>query len=290
MTSKIFCKNFPVNPIILIRCWQVIDSEKEPGFYRVVPGSIRDVSVFEKTIKEAGLEVAVIIADKGFYSQSNIEYLEKEKLSYVIPLKWNNTLIDYSALRGGRRKDFDGYFLFEKRLIWYKQRQWGVRRVILFFDERLKAEEENDIVGHIEDGRFGLERFYDIEHRLGSIGVVTNTGYSAEQVFELLKGRVEIEQGFDTFKNLLNGDRLYIRNESSLQGWMFVNFLALVLYYRLYTRLVRAGLLKRYSVKDAIIHLSRIMQVKIFDRWEYSEIPKTSRKLLQCLNIELPIT
>lgn len=58
----------------------------EPGFFRVVPGSIRDVSVFQKTIKEASIENAVIIADKGFYSEGNIAYLENEGLRYIIPM------------------------------------------------------------------------------------------------------------------------------------------------------------------------------------------------------------
>ncbi len=57
-----------------------------------------------------------------------------------------------------------------------------------------------------------LERFYETEHRLGSIEVVRNPGYEAMEVFEFLKTRIEMEQAFDTFKNLLNADRTYIRD------------------------------------------------------------------------------
>jgi len=262
----------------------------EPGFFRIVTGSIRDVSVFQKTIKEASIDNAVIIADKGFYSDSNIAYLEEEGLRYIIPVKRNNSLIDYTPMISGNRREFDGFFLFEKRVIWYKEKVESGRRVILFFDEKLKAEEEKDIVGYIEDGRFCLERFYEIQHRLGSIAVVTNTDFRAQKIFELLKGRIEIEQSFDTFKNLLHGDRLYVRDDTSLQGWMFINFMALILYYRIYATLSKADLLKKYSVKDVIVHLSRIYKLRISDKWVLSEIPKTSRKLLEKLNIELHIT
>ncbi|MFZ2412373.1 MAG: transposase, partial [Candidatus Methanoperedens sp.] len=50
------------------------------------------------------------------------------------------------------------------------------------------------------------------------------------RIFELLKSRVEIEVTFDTFKNVLNADRSYMRDDSAMEGWMFVNFIALLLY------------------------------------------------------------
>ncbi len=33
------------------------------------------------------------IADRGFYSDQNIKILEREEISYVVPLKRNNTII-----------------------------------------------------------------------------------------------------------------------------------------------------------------------------------------------------
>ncbi len=59
--------------------------------------------------------------------------------------------------------------------------------------------------------------------------MLTNTEHNANEVFELLKGRIEIEQAFDTFKNLLNADRTYIRDDEGLNGWMVVNFVSLIL-------------------------------------------------------------
>ncbi|ODA43268.1 hypothetical protein THER_2012 [Thermodesulfovibrio sp. N1] len=55
-------------------------------------------------------------------------------------------------------------------------------------------------------------------------------------------------------------------------------------------KLREAELLKKYSVKDLIIHLRRIYKLKINDKWVISEIPKTSRKILEKLNSNLHIT
>ena len=260
---------------------------EEPVYFRVVPGSIRDVTAFKRTIEEASLRGAVIVADKGFYSKENIRYLEREGLKYIIPLRRNSRLIDYRVIEGGKREGFEGYFLFEKRVIWYQSRREGRRRVVLYLDEELKAEEEKDLVGHIEEGRFSLEKYYGIQHRLGTIAVITNTDFSAQKVYEMLKGRVKIEQCFDTFKDLLYGDRLYLRDDAQIEGWMLVNFLALVMYYRIYRRLCDTELLKKYSVKDVIVHLSRIYKLKISGKWVLSEVPKTSKKLLDQLGLDL---
>ncbi len=39
---------------------------------------------------------------------------------------------------------------------------------------------------------------------------------------------------FDTFKNVLNADRSYMRGDSELEGWEFINFIALLFYYEVY--------------------------------------------------------
>jgi len=43
-------------------------------------------------------------------------------------------------------------------------------------------------------------------------------------------------------------------------------------------KLKKAELLKKYSVKDLIIHLRRIYKLKINDKWVTSEIPKNIQK------------
>jgi len=190
---------------------------KEPSFFRIVPGSIRDVSGIRLTLKEAGIKGAILVGDKGVYSEKNVNFFEREGINYILPLKRKHTLIDYSPLKVGR-KGFDGYFLFEKRVIWHCEREVRGRRVILFLDERLKVEEEKDFILHVEDGELEIEDFWKREGMFGTIAVITDTGYSAEEVYGLLKSRVEIEVLFDTYKNLLHADRSYLREDRQLRG------------------------------------------------------------------------
>ena len=265
-----------------------------PAYFRMVAGSIRDVSSLALTIQEAGTQHAALIGDKGFYSEDNVLALEKEALHYILPLKRNSSLIDYSKLQKGDRRAFDGYFLFEKRAIWYysyrlHEGRLSGRKITVFLDERLKAEEEKDYLSRADKVETtALKTFFTIQHRMGTISVISNLDESGESLYNLLKSRAEIETMFDAFKNVLHADRTYMRDDYQLEGWMFINFVALVFYYRLYRLLADTALLKKYSPGDVLLHLARVYRLKLQDRWLTAEIPKQTRDILEKLHI--PIT
>ena len=122
---------------------------------------------------------------------------------------------------------------------------------------------------------------------MGTISVITNLKVSGEIIYGMLKPRADIEQSYDTFKNTIHADRTYMRDDHQLQGWMFINFIALMLHYRIYGLLRSKGLLGKYSPQDVIEHLARVFMLKIGDEWKISEIPKKSRILIDSL--EIPI-
>ena len=95
------------------------------------------------------------------------------------------------------------------------------------------------------------------------------------------------DQSYDTFKNTIHADRTYMRNDFHLQGWMFVNFIAPMMHYRIYGMLKKMDLLSRYSPEDVIRHLDRIYMLRTGDRWKLSEIPKKSRIIIE--KLEIPI-
>jgi transposase len=268
-----------------------------PSYFRMVPGSICDVSSLALTVKEAGVQKAAMIGDKGFYSEANVLGLEKENLHYILPLKRDSSLIDYIKMKQSDKSVFDGYFLFEKRSIWYytyklTEGDLSGRQIIVFFDQRLKVEEEKDYLFAIETHESKtIENFFTIQHRMGTISVITDIDEGGEVIYKLLKSRAEIETMFDAFKNVLNADRTYMRDDYQMEGWMFINFVALVFYYKLYKLLTNNSLLKKYSPNDVLLHLSRINKLKIKNQWITSEIPKKSRDIIEKLNIpNVPIT
>jgi len=268
-----------------------------PTYFRMVAGSICDVSSLLLTVKESGIRNVVIIGDKGFYSEDNVRGLRKDKdlnLRYILPLKRNSSLIDYSVIKQGNKRAFDGYFLFDERAVWYysyvlSEGELKGNKMFVFVDDRLKTEEEKDYLSRIDKTeKNSIDGFFDIEHRQGTISVITNVEDRGEKIYVHLKSRVEIEIMYDAFKNILHADRIYLRDDAHVEGWMFINFIALVLYYRLYNVLGDCELLKRFSPKDILLHLSRFHKLKVDEQWIPSEIPKKTRDVMEKLNI--PVT
>ncbi|MCW6159056.1 MAG: transposase [Thermoplasmatales archaeon] len=248
-----------------------------PAYFRILPGAINSVMSLRVTMQESGASNIVLVADTGFYSSKNVNELDDMGIFFIIPLKRNSKLIDYTVEQGR-------HFMFQDHPIFYSKYQSNGRSMFTFRNDFLKAEEEKDYLRRHEKV---TAAFRNISGRMGTISVITNLKASGEIVYQMLKSRADIEQSYDTFKNTIHADRTYMRDDHQLQGWMFVNFIALVLHYRIYSMLKEKGLLKRYSPEDVIEHLERISMLKIGDEWKISEIPKKSRDIIDELGIPI---
>ena len=82
-------------------------SKHMPGYYRVIPGNIRDVVAFKQSVMESGIENMTVIADKGFGSQSNFDLLDENDLKYIVPLRRNNGMIDRAKLAEEKLSETD---------------------------------------------------------------------------------------------------------------------------------------------------------------------------------------
>ena len=264
---------------------------KIPVYYRIVPGNIREVKAFKLTLQDSGIKDAVVIADKGFYSEGNVIELEREDLQYIIPLRRSSTLIDYTPIDKPQKQGFQGYFKFHNRYIWYYSYQVNNRIIHCYLDEHLRAREEHDYLTRIETHpeTHTIDDFYCKNVRFGTLAILTNlTHASPEEIYTNYKSRNNIEIMIDAMKNVLKADSSYMRNQTALEGWMFITFIALQWYYRIYKLLSEKQLLSKFSPQDLLMHLTEIKKVKINDSWHTSEITSKTQKLLEKLNI--PIT
>lgn len=259
-----------------------------PVYYRLLPGNIRDVTAMQHSIEESGLKNVILVGDKGFYSEANVEALNKAELRYLLPLRRNNSLLDYSPIASGDKGKLKGHFLFNRRVIWYYTVGSGVT---VFLDESLKNEESTDYLLRIREKYDGYseEEFFRKQHQFGTLAIASNvTSLDAPQIFERYKARAAVEQAFDTYKNLLDADRTYMQGKEQMEVWSLLNFLALIYYYRLYNALLSGKLLDKYSVRDALIRSREYRRLALLGSWKTSEISSKTKKLL--LNIGAPIT
>ena len=261
-----------------------------PVYYRIVPGNVREVRALKLTLQESGIEDAVVIADKGFYSENNIAQLEAERLQFIIPLRRSSSLIDYAPFEKSQKQGFQGYFKFNNRYIWYFSYPVKKRVMHCYLDERLRAKEEHDYLTRIETHpeTHTIEDFHSRQIRFGTFAILTNlTQTSPEQIYTNYKSRNNIEIMIDAMKNVLQADNSYMRNQTALEGWMFITFIALQLYYRIYKLLSEKQLLSKFSPRDLLMHLAEIKKVKINDSWHTAEITGKTQKLIDKLGIHI---
>jgi len=261
-----------------------------PLYYRILPGNIKDIKAFKLSLEELNAKDSVVVADKGFYSKSNIEELQKENIDFIIPLRRNNSLIKYENFNTLDKSSFTGFFKFQDRIIWYYSYkiQDGLS-VNIYLDEELKTEETKDYLNRIETlpEKYNMETFFEKQNRFGTITMLHNTDNDPEKVYVNYKSRNQIEEMIDVMKNILEADKSYMQNEQALETWMFINHITLHWYYKIYQLLAEHNLTKKYAPMDFLMFLKEIKKVKINSKWYTTETTNKTNKLLQKINIDI---
>lgn len=260
---------------------------QQPIFYKLLSGNMREVTGFKNCLMESGIDSAIIVADKGFYSKENVIELQKNKFQYIIPLRRDSKLIDYQ-LFDAKTND---YIEYNGRFIWTHKYQKDGHTIFIYKDEKLKVQEQNDYLKRITSNMEGYSRegFNQKLHQFGTMTIVTNINdISSNDIYTTYKSRNEIEVMFDGVKNILTADRTYMQNDDTLNGWMFINHIALQWYYIIYAMLKSEHLLSKYSVQDFIKHLYELKKVYINNDWHTEPINKTTQKLIDNLKLYIP--
>lgn len=130
--------------------------------------------------------------------------------------------------------------------------------------------------------------FYEKQIHFGTVALINNNkDKTPEEVYVQYKARTNVESMFDAMKNVVEADRTYMQNDKAMEGWMFVNHIALQCYYLIYQKLIEHKLLKKYSVTDFLKFTHRVKKVKINGNWHLAEITKPVMEVLQKLNLHI---
>lgn len=264
-----------------------------PLFFRLSSGDVREIKTLELALLTAGIRNAVIVGDKGFTSRLNIEIVESNDINYILPLKRNDSFVDYSDINLGKSA-MKSFFKFKDRYIWYITKALeNNKRITVFLDDQLRISEEHDYLDRIEKYpvSYTIEGFHKKQPSMGTIATIDNLpDKSPKEIYQTYKSRCEIEQLFDIFKNEIEADKTYMHSIESLRGWLFINHLALSAYYKIYKLLQGNSLLDKYSVKDILEQLYHISIVNLGGQWKLQTISVKTEKLLKKIGIVLHIT
>jgi hypothetical protein len=275
-----------------IRLLYVFDREGQaPVFYRLLPGNIVDKASLMATISECNARDVLVIADKGFYSKTNVSYLMEYGLQFILPLQDNTRMIDDAFASNLDRRKFDGVFIYHGRQIWYKKQPTGDNGnyLYIFLDEGKKQKEETCYLEKLSEEYEGLstEGFFTTSRR-GLFAFVSNLDTDCKHIYLDYKSRWDIEQCFDYLKNTVHISAPYQNSNEKLEAWAFLNHVSLLFFYSLVKAMRANRLDDTYTPEDVIDMCRNIVQVHCDNGQTFiSETTAKVKDLLDQLGVDL---
>lgn len=261
-----------------------------PVYYRLMPGSIKDVSAFKVCLEDSGMRNGVAIMDKGFQSASNIEKLDELGIKFIMSLKRTTKGLDYDIFASRTNEGADGAFLYHKRPVWWKRFEIEGHEVFLYLDESHRSDESEDYMRRVfnpDMEGYTMDNYKAKALQFGTLALMTTAGKDAEHVYLDYKTRGDVEQAIDAFKNIIEAEHSYMQDEKALEAWTFICLLALQWYYDLSERLKHAELNNTFAPMDMVRSLSRVRTVRIDKKWIPAEIMKKDRQLVEAAGLDI---
>lgn len=257
-------------------------TEKQTGkplFYELYQGNVVDNTQMKLMIEKAddyGYKNIGFIIDKGYYSKTNIEYLEKHKYDYIMMIKNNKEKIEEykyqfvdkvghyipnhevygmsikcNLYTKTKNKYLHIYYNPEKALTEKHNMMTRFRKL----EEELKVKVEKRL-SRKQDVRRYENAFYlkfdntgylikysrkekymqEKVNELGYFTILTSEKMTAIEALEIYRERDAVEKTFKFIKTELEMDRLKVHDDASLRSKMFVTFIASVIMSEIYRK------------------------------------------------------
>jgi len=251
-----------------------------PTLIRSLPGSVKDITTLYHTINELDSEGKIIILDRGFFSEHVIKFLGSKKTSYVLPVRRDSHYYD-------TRIHLNEYFTYHNRLIKCGKRSYNGFYLYLFEDQDLKLEEQKTLYRKLDERKIDKKQFDERMKKTGKILIISNMNIAKLEIYLLYKKREVVEKMFDTYKTVLNADKLYLQDDESVFGHVFIAFLSLYLHCKLQLLLKKAKLDQKLTPIDLLCKYSKVYHFEMGGRGMIAEVPKNVRDLDTALGLNM---
>ena len=124
----------------------------------------------------------------------------------------------------------------------------------------------------------------------GVICLVSDMDKDGIDMFDMYKGREDVELAFDTMKNRLESDKTYLRSDEAVRWYFLATFLAMRIYFKILKSLREKGLTNKISVEEVLFELSKVTKiVEKIGREYFAKIPKRARRMCSLFPEVLPM-
>jgi transposase len=253
-----------------------------PTMIRSLPGSVKDIKTLYHSLDELDLDLGgkILVLDRGFFSDDVVEFLDGKNISYILPTKRNSRFYN-------TRIHLNGHFYYHERLIRCGKRECDNFFLYLFEDQELMLEERKTLYKKLDEKRIDKKELTARMKKAGKILILSNMDVEGHEIYELYKKRETVEKMFDTYKTVLNADKIYLQDDESVFGHVFISFLSLYIHCKLEQLLKKAGLNRKLTPIDLLFKYGKVYHVDLGEHSMISEVPKKVRDLEERLGLNI---
>ena len=251
-----------------------------PTMIRSLPGSVKDIATLYHSISELNIRGKILVLDRGFFSMDVVNFLSGKHISYVLPTRRNSHFYD-------TRIHLNGHLYYHDRLIRYGKRACDNFFLYLFEDQDLMLEERKTLYRRLDDGKIDKKELRERMKKAGKILILSNLDVDGTEIYELYKGRETVEKMFDTYKTVLEADKIYLQDDESVFGHVFISFLSLYIHCKLEQILKKGELNRKMTPVDLLFKYGKVYHVDLGDRGMVTEVPKKVRDLDERLGLDI---
>jgi transposase len=251
-----------------------------PTMIRSLPGSVKDIKTLYYSINELDIGGKILILDRGFFSEGAIEFLGDKNISYVLPTKRNSHFY-------GMRIHLNKHFYYHNRLIRCGKRKCDNIFLYLFEDQDLMLEERKTLYKKLDENKMDKKELRAQMKKAGKVLILSNLDLEEHEIYELHKKREWVEKMFDTYKTVLNADKIYLQDDESVFGHVFISFLSLYIHCKLEQLLKKAKLNHKLTPIDLLFKYGKVYHVKLGDSGMITEVPKKVGDLEEKLGLNI---
>ena len=242
----------------------------------VFPGSIPDKVTIKDFRERFPKKDVGYIFDRGFSNYILLSELKNDKTNYIVPLLKSSKYMDYRWAR------WKGPFNYRGRRILWTRKSCDYGYVYFFDDPKIRGSQETSLLKKVEKGEITLDDYKEKRKVSGIIGIISDLDKNAIDIYDMYKGREDVEIAFDALNNYIDSDKTYLRKEESVRGYYFVSLIALRVYFNILKRLREKELTRKISVNQVFLELSKFYRIKEKNGREYfAKIPKKARKIME---------
>ncbi|MEA2053726.1 MAG: transposase [Candidatus Thermoplasmatota archaeon] len=242
----------------------------------IFPGSMKETKIIRDFRKRFPKTDMGYIFDRGFTDYTLLDELKKDNTHYIIPLKKDSKYMD---LRWAR---WNGPFVYRNRPVLWSKKKSEYGYTYFFDDPKVRGEQETALLKHVEKGEITLKEFEEKRKLAGIMGILSDFDRSGKVIYDLYKGREDVELAFDALNNAVDSDKTYLRSEESVRGYYFISFIALRGYFSILKRLREKELTSKISVEEVLFELSKVEKiVERSGKEYYAKIPKRAGKIMK---------